>query len=272
MRMNKVSNLVIHLHATVEILVITLIPIVLLSKGFSPIYSMLAGWVFGFLTPSTSVHHEWIHNNNKKGITRVLFHIQQVLFFLSNFEIHHNNSHHNHANTSKDYGHPMKNSSVLGYVYGYLIKPVPYYLKNYPKIFIPMNLLSIAFMAGIFFTYGLVGLCFQIGCIAGFYYTVFVGNYIQHYGLETLPIAEKEKATYAWDDTSPLSEYLSFNLTIHSDHHANAKKPFNELKHQKGQPVVPHGIPVLMLLFPTPLFNRIMNKRLDDYISRKFGE
>lgn len=269
MKIGKVSNITLHLFGLVEILVVVLMPIALIDKGFSPLYSILAGWTFGFLTPSIAVQHEWVHDTDKKWYTGSIFCLQQILFYFSNIVLHHT-SHHIHANTLKDYGHPKKDGNVLYYVYSYMLRPIPHYLKKEPKTFIIMNLLSIIATASIYYMYGAVGLCFQIGCLFGYHYTLFVGNYIQHYGLETLPVSDKEKVLYAWDDTSPLSEYLSFNLTVHSDHHTNAKKPFNELRHIKGQPVVPYGFPLLMLLFPTRLFKKAMNKRLASYLER-FG-
>jgi alkane 1-monooxygenase len=125
---------------------------------------------------------------------------------------------------------------------------------------------SICVIMYVFF--GLSGLIFYIGAVLGFQYTSVSGNYAQHYGLETLPIPDSEKVVFAWDDSGVIGKYTHFNLHIHSDHHSNALKSFDKLRNIKGRPLLPYSLPTMMMLFPFPIFEKIMNKRLEEYCDK----
>ena len=57
-------------------------------------------------------------------------------------------------------------------------------------------------------------------------------NYIEHYGLErkflpgTDKVYESVNITHSWNAPQYMSNYILFKLQRHSDHHANAYKPY----------------------------------------------
>ena len=92
-------------------------------------------------------------------------------------------------------------------------------------------------------------------------------NYIEHYGLRraqrpdgtwerTLPI-------HSWNSDHPLGRLFLFELTRHSDHHANARRPYPVLRHFDESPQLPTGYPGMMALawFP-PLFFFVMHRHM----------
>ena len=265
--MSRPAQIITHVFVIVELIFYFLVPYLLISEGLSIFHAVMAGWTVGFLTPAVGLQHEWVHLK-KKWYTSVLFELIQYFCYSFIIVFHHKYSHHKHANTLKDYGHPYKNRGQINYFFNYLINPIPKLFRIKPLRFSVLILGAIVSSVIIFSLFGWHGIAYQAMASFGFYYTVGSGNYVQHYGLELLPISDAQKITYAWDDIGEVGKYFGFNLHIHSDHHLNTYKPFDKLKHLKGKPVVPYGIPVLAVIFPFPIIKKVMNKRLDTYLSR----
>ena len=56
---------------------------------------------------------------------------------------------------------------------------------------------------------------------------------------------------------------MLFELTRHSDHHANPYRPFPLMNHYDESPQMPAGYPAMMMLAVVPpLWFRVMNPRL----------
>jgi alkane 1-monooxygenase len=95
-------------------------------------------------------------------------------------------------------------------------------------------------------------------------------NYIEHYGILRKEIApnkyEKVNPLHSWNANQLLSNLFLFQLQRHSDHHANALKPYQTLNDMPDSPQLPAGYPVMILvaLFP-PLWFRLMNPRLQQW-------
>jgi hypothetical protein len=268
--MSRSAMVVIHIFMIVEVLSFFFFPDMVISKNLGLHHALLSGWTIGFITPSVGLSHEVLHLRNKNFFTRWLWHLNVSLGWIWPVVLHHIYSHHRYANTMKDHGHPYKNRNRLDYFWNYMIKPFPQFI-NYDRMYsIPMLISSVIFSVLIYQKFGWVGPLFQFGTVSGFYYTGGAGNYVQHYGLELLPLSNSDKAKYAWDDFSVLGKYFGFNIHLHSEHHFKPLKPFDQLSRVKGRPIVPYGTPLLMvlLLLPVPIFHRIMNKRLDRYLSK----
>jgi alkane 1-monooxygenase len=61
-----------------------------------------------------------------------------------------------------------------------------------------------------------------------------------------------------------LSIALLFQLQRHADHHANAGRRYQILRHLDGGPQLPAGYPVMILLaLVPPLWRRVMDPRVD---------
>jgi alkane 1-monooxygenase len=93
-------------------------------------------------------------------------------------------------------------------------------------------------------------------------------NYIEHYGLmrkkldllNPVSAYESVKVIHSWNAPHVISNYLLFKLQRHSDHHANAYKPYQILESLQDSPMLPYGYTVcLMLVLNPPLWKKICN-------------
>ncbi|MEO1052817.1 MAG: alkane 1-monooxygenase, partial [Bacteroidota bacterium] len=95
-------------------------------------------------------------------------------------------------------------------------------------------------------------------------------NYIEHYGItrkELKPgIYERVTPIHSWNANQLVSNFFLFQLQRHSDHHANAIKRYQVLKHYDESPQLPAGYPTMIMIasFP-PLWFNLMNKRLENW-------
>lgn len=95
-------------------------------------------------------------------------------------------------------------------------------------------------------------------------------NYIEHYGLTRKEIApgkfEKVLPIHSWNQNFSVSNAFLFHLQRHSDHHANAGRRYQVLRHYEEAPQLPFGYEVMVLiaLFP-PLWFKILNPRLEQW-------
>ena len=81
-------------------------------------------------------------------------------------------------------------------------------------------------------------------------------NYIEHYGLrrKLLPNGEYENVSikHSWNTPHRISNYFLFKLQRHSDHHANALKPYQTLCTYEDSPIFPNGYAFCILLSTVP--------------------
>jgi fatty acid desaturase len=87
-------------------------------------------------------------------------------------------------------------------------------------------------------------------------------NYIQHYGL-VRDRGMKVQPKHSWDCSSRGASMALFNLTRHSEHHANPTLPFWELENHEEAPQLIHGyiLTFFVALIP-PFWFRYMEPRL----------
>jgi alkane 1-monooxygenase len=125
-----------------------------------------------------------------------------------------------------------------------------------------------AFVAAIGFGLGVTAVLSFVA--AAFMGAVFLEtvNYIEHYGLirrrrdngkyeKTLPI-------HSWNSDHLIGRLLLFELTRHSDHHSNPKRPYPVLRHFDESPQLPLGYPGMVVLsFVPPLFFWVMHRRIE---------
>ncbi len=101
-------------------------------------------------------------------------------------------------------------------------------------------------------------------------------NYVEHYGLSRAQRAdgkyERVQPIHSWTSDRPIGRALLFELTRHADHHANAARPFQILRHFEEAPELPQGYPamILLALFP-PLWFRVMDPWVDKEQARLQG-
>lgn len=93
-------------------------------------------------------------------------------------------------------------------------------------------------------------------------------NYLEHYGLrrnrEDHGGYERVRPHHSWNSNRWLGRAVLYELTRHSDHHANATRPYQVLRHHDEAPELPTGYPALVViaLIP-PLFRWAMHPSLE---------
>lgn len=95
-------------------------------------------------------------------------------------------------------------------------------------------------------------------------------NYVEHYGLAREATApgrwERVRPHHSWNSPERVTNWFLLNLQRHSDHHAYAGRPYEQLRHYDDVPQLPAGYPWMMLvaLFP-PLWFRVMDARVEGW-------
>ena len=95
-------------------------------------------------------------------------------------------------------------------------------------------------------------------------------NYIEHYGLQRKVGAsgffERTMPVHSWNSNHPLGRMVLLELTRHSDHHYQATRKYQVLRHFDESPQMPTGYPGMMLLsLIPPLWFAVMHKAIQDY-------
>jgi alkane 1-monooxygenase len=95
-------------------------------------------------------------------------------------------------------------------------------------------------------------------------------NYIEHYGLARRELSpgryEKVTPQHSWNSAHRLTKFFLFALPRHADHHANAARPYWELRHFDDAPQHPAGYATMVLLsLVPPLWFWVMDRRLADW-------
>ena len=89
-------------------------------------------------------------------------------------------------------------------------------------------------------------------------------NYIEHYGLlrkkDAQGIYEPVDIRHSWNAPQVVTNHMLFKLQRHSDHHANAYKPYQILESLEDSPMLPHGYSasIILAMLP-PLWFKIGN-------------
>ena len=63
-------------------------------------------------------------------------------------------------------------------------------------------------------------------------------NYVEHYGIVRQP-SQPVQPRHSWNCNHTVSGVLTYNLTRHSHHHADAQTPFQDLRAHAEQPSMP---------------------------------
>ncbi|HEY9117509.1 MAG TPA: fatty acid desaturase, partial [Roseivirga sp.] len=100
-------------------------------------------------------------------------------------------------------------------------------------------------------------------------------NYIEHYGIVRKELEpgkyERVNPMHSWNSNHRLSNFFLFQLQRHSDHHANAIKRYQVLKHYDESPQLPSGYPAMILLAAVPpLWFKWMNPKLAAWEQRVY--
>jgi alkane 1-monooxygenase len=92
-------------------------------------------------------------------------------------------------------------------------------------------------------------------------------NYVEHYGLLRAKLAsgryEPPAPRHSWNTNHIFSNLVTFHLQRHSDHHANALRPYQALRNFADLPRLPSGYPGCFgLAAIPPLWFKVMDPKL----------
>ena len=77
---------------------------------------------------------------------------------------------------------------------------------------------------------------------------------------------ERVSEKHSWNSDHELGRIFLYELTRHTDHHMNATRKYQTLRHMNDSPQLPYGYPasILMALVP-PIWFKVMNPRVKAY-------
>jgi alkane 1-monooxygenase len=206
------------------------------------------------------------------------------------FYIEHNRGHHRWVSTERDPATSRRGETVYffwlrsvagSYISAWKLEHERLQRNNVPFFsFYNQMLLFQLLQAGLLVAIGLmfggmVLLFFIAAATMGFLLLETV-NYIEHYGLLRQKTAsqhyERVMPHHSWNSDHLLGRLLLFELSRHSDHHYNASRKYQVLRHHEQSPQMPTGYPGMMLLsLIPPLWFWILHKSpyLKDTVNRE---
>lgn len=233
--------------------------------------------------------HELGHKNNRAD--RIAAQVANGLVGYGHFCIEHNVGHHVHVATPEDCASARMGESI----YKFVRREIPGAFRrgwrherdrlaksghralswHNPILLSWLLTASIAIMLiGIF---GWVIAPFLV--IHHFYawYGLTQANYVEHYGLLRQKLAngryESCKPRHSWNTNHIFSNLLTFHLQRHSDHHANALRPYQTLRDFEELPRLPSGYPGSFGLAALPfLWFKVMDPKLIRWAGGDLGK
>jgi alkane 1-monooxygenase len=197
------------------------------------------------------------------------------------FFIEHNKGHHKRVATYDDPGTARRGESV----YLFWVRAILVCYRNAWKIagreaarkghavvslsneMLRMQIVQLVFSAAIALFFGFFALCcFLVASVIGILMLETV-NYIEHYGLQRKSLGdgkyERPLPVHSWNSDHIMGRLMLFELSRHSDHHFQASKKYQVLRHHDEAPQMPTGYPGMMLLsLLPPVWFRIMHDRI----------
>lgn len=116
---------------------------------------------------------------------------------------------------------------------------------------ISYNIAHTLYIAGVAYFFGMRGFIFVMSyaIIVAFFQEAI--NYVEHYGLKRTRdkngIYEPVNINHSWNAPHRYSNYILFKLQRHSDHHANAYKPYQILNTYEDSPTLLVGYSVALV-------------------------
>ena len=243
----------------------------------------LAGRIFvmGLLCGAFGINvaHELGHRHGR--FERTLSRLLLLTSLYMHFYIEHNRGHHKRVSTPEDPASARYGETV----YAFYLRSVRDSWRSAWRIaasdmrkaglpvlhprneMLQYQLLQAAFLSILLLSFGpLPTACFLAAATLGFLMLETV-NYIEHYGLQRKPTGkgayERPQPHHSWNSSHVVGRLLLFELSRHSDHHYQASRKYQVLRHHDGAPQMPTGYPGMMILsLMPPLWFRVMDPRI----------
>ncbi len=228
-----------------------------------------------------NVAHELGHRANKaeQFMSKALLLSTQYIHFF----IEHNEGHHRNVSTPDDPASARFNESLyafflrsiyFSYVSAWKIeskrlkrKKLNFVSFQNRMLVYSITQLGVLIFIGIFFGFSIL-VWYIAASVFGILLLETI-NYIEHYGLLREKVNE-----FRYEDASPLHSWNSdhvigrimlYELSRHSDHHANPERKYQVLRHHDHSPQMPTGYPGMMILAAVPpLWFTVVNPKVKE--------
>ncbi len=203
------------------------------------------------------------------------------------FAIEHNRGHHRHVATPEDCA-----SSRMGEgLYRFALRELPGGFRrawmletgrlqrhgqrvwSLDNEIVRAGLITVGLSVGLWAAFGPIMIPYlgATYCIGAFHLTL--ANYVEHYGLlrqkRDNGLYERCQPHHSWNSNHICSNWASYHLQRHSDHHANPGRRYQSLRHFDGLPTLPNGyFGMFILAVIPPLWFRVMDPLLLDHADR----
>jgi alkane 1-monooxygenase len=240
------------------------------------VVALLAGSIGGH---GLNIGHELGHKRNKLDIWLAKIVLAPAAY--GHFFIEHNRGHHKHVATPEDPASAKMGENI----YRFALRELPGAIKRAHNIevlrlkknndspwslkneFLQAMLMSIALYSSLIIWLGISVIPYLFVCAFWSMWQLTSANYIEHYGLlrKKLPSGryERPQPHHSWNSNHTFSNWALFHLQRHSDHHANATRSYQSLRHFSELPTLPNGYFGMYGLAYLPwLWFKVMDKRL----------
>jgi len=240
------------------------------------IVALLAGSIGGH---GLNIGHELGHKRNKLDIWLAKIVLAPAAY--GHFFIEHNRGHHKHVATPEDPASAKMGENIYRFALRELPGAIvrahnieklrlkkanisPWSLKN--EFLQAMLMTSILYVSLVLWL-GLNVIPYLFICAFWSMWQLTSANYVEHYGLlrQKLPSGryERPQPHHSWNSNHIFSNWALFHLQRHSDHHANATRSYQSLRHFSELPTLPNGYFGMYGLAYLPwLWFKVMDKRL----------
>jgi len=238
--------------------------------------ALLAGSIGGH---GLNIGHELGHkkNNFDKWLAKIVL----APAAYGHFTIEHNRGHHKHVATPEDPASAKMGENIyffaLRELSGAILRAYKIEKMRMKKAGHSAWSRDNEFLQAILMTFGLFGsliiwlgsgvVPYLIICAFWSMWQLTSANYVEHYGLlrQKLPNGryERPRPHHSWNSNHIFSNWALFHLQRHSDHHANASRSYQSLRHFSGLPTLPSGYFGMYVVAYIPLlWFKMMDKRL----------
>lgn len=227
---------------------------------------------------ATTVGHELVHRT-LKPLHMAWGRWLLAFTFDTSFAIEHVHGHHARVSTFEDPASARRGETVYGFLFrstwGQLRSAWQLERRRLERKGLPAFSWHNRFLRGWPMSAALASLAWALGGPRALLFFVLSGilgkavletiNFVEHYGLVRLP-GSRVEPRHSWNSNAWLSSTVLYNLTRHSDHHAEGGKPYWRLQPMPDAPMLPFGyMAMLLLAMVPPLFRALMAPRLRDW-------
>lgn len=243
--------------------------------AFAEFYSIFDKILFAFSISHLGavgmvIGHELLHRHSL--IHKVVGTLCYSKSLYSHFFVEHVKGHHKNVSTPLDPASSVKGQNLFQFfpqtfigsyksVWNYETQRLarkskpegPYSLSNR---LITFNICHVAYLLALYFVIGTSAVQYAlIYAIVNIFFLETI-NYIEHYGLmrekDDSGVYEPVNIMHSWNAPQRYTNYILFKLQRHSDHHANAYKPYQILNSFEDSPALPNGYSASLLTAMCP--------------------